>query len=316
MRSALASRGTLLRFLATCLALALMIFLLSQQGWAEIAAAVTRIQLSRFLLALLLMFGSRFFVTARWHVLLRSGRVEATFPQSTRITFAGLFANNFLPSTVGGDVARMAGALQMGWDAAVSAASLVADRIVGLAGMSLALPIGLQKLFAANGAALWVAPTFAAAGGDERSWLGRMWARAAKLAQRIWKALKLWLQQPGALLAALGFTLLHMAALFLVIEALLRGMGETLPFFQIAGLWSMVYLITLVPFTINAFGLQELSIGYAFTQLGGVSAANSLALALLVRTLFMLASLPGGLFLSDLLPGMAKAQPMLKKLDG
>jgi uncharacterized membrane protein YbhN (UPF0104 family) len=315
MRSALTSRGNLLRSLATILALALTIFLLSRQGWDEIVAAVTRIQLWRFILALGLMFISRFAVTARWHVLLRSGGVPATPAQSGRITFAGLFANNFLPSTVGGDVARMGGALQLGFDAAVSAASLVADRVIGLIGMTLALPIGLQKFLAVNGAAMWAAPALAVAT-DEQTWLGRMWARGVKLVRRIWEALKLWLHQPGAVLLSLSFTLVHMAALFGAIALLLHGMGENLPFLQIAGLWSMVYLITLVPFTINAFGLQELSIGYAFSQLGGVSAANSLALALLVRTLFMLASLPGALFLPDLLPGMAKAQPILKKLDG
>ena len=84
---------------------------------------------------------------------------------------------------------------------------------------------------------------------------------------------------------------------------------------SIAALWSLVYLITLLPFTINAFGLQEISITYAFSEIGGISPANSLALALLIRTLFMLASLPGAFFLSDVLPGVAQAQPLLQKLD-
>lgn len=293
-----------------------MVFLLGQQGWDEILGAVGRIQLSRFLLALALMFFSRFFVIGRWHVLLKSGGVDATLNQSARITFAGLFANNFLPSTVGGDVARLGGALLMGFDAAVSAASLVADRVVGLVGMLLATPIGLQKLFEIKDASVWVAPLMAAAGTtDGRSWLGRMAHRAKKLISRIGKALTLWWQQPGAVLLSLGFTLLHMAALFTAIDVLLRGLGETLSFFQIAGLWSLVYVITLLPFTINALGLQEVSIGFAFSQLGGADPINSLVLALLIRTLFMLASLPGALFLSDFLPGVAKAQPILKRLD-
>jgi len=47
-----------------------------------------------------------------------------------------------------------------------------------------------------------------------------------------------------------------------------------------------------------------------------IAPANSLVLALLLRTLYVLASLPGALVLSDVLPGMAKAQPLLTKLDG
>lgn len=314
MQSALRSRSNLLRIFGTILALALLIYLLGQFGWEEIGEGVGRIQTWRFFAALLLMFFSRFFVVGRWHALLRSGGVKASLGQSTRITFAGLFANNFLLSTVGGDVARLGGALQMGFDGAISAASLVADRVVGLLGMSLALPFGLQGVIEESRFSLglgWL-PLAAV---TQRGAFGRLVDRLLILIRRVFGALKLWLAQPQAILLALLFSLLHMASLFGAITILLDGMGESLAFLQIAGLWSLVYVVTLLPFTINAFGLQEVSIAYAFTQLGGVSGPNSAVLALLVRTLFMLASLPGALFLSDVLPGVAKAQPILKKLD-
>jgi uncharacterized membrane protein YbhN (UPF0104 family) len=314
MRSALASRSTLLRILGTVFALALMVYLLGQQGWQEISEAIRGIQLSRFLTALLLMFASRFFVLSRWHVLLKSAKVDISLAQSARITFAGLFSNNFLPSTVGGDLARLGGALQLGFDGVISAASLVADRIIGVAGMFLVLPIGLQKLFLAN-TALQSSNSFFLMVFSNDSWFGKMWKRGKKITHRILGALKLWLKEPKSLVASLAFTLLHMTSLFSAINILLAGMGEELPFFQVAGLWSLVYVITLLPFTINALGLQEISISYAFTQLGGVGAANSLVLALLVRTLFLITSLPGALFLSDILPGIAKARPMMKRFD-
>jgi hypothetical protein len=60
-------------------------------------------------LALVLMIISRLAVTGRWHVLLHSGGIRITPSQSFQITMAGLFANNFLPTTVGGDVIRLAG---------------------------------------------------------------------------------------------------------------------------------------------------------------------------------------------------------------
>jgi uncharacterized membrane protein YbhN (UPF0104 family) len=291
-----------------------MVYLLSQQGWQEISEAIRGIQLSRFLTALLLMFASRFFVLSRWHVLLKSANVDISLAQSARITFAGLFSNNFLPSTVGGDLARLGGALQLGFDGAISAASLVADRIIGVVGMFLVLPIGLQKLFLADGVIPSSNSAFLIMVTSE-NWLGKMWNRGKKIARRILSALKLWLKEPKSLATSLVFTLLHMTSLFSAINILLAGMGEELPFFQVAGLWSLVYVITLLPFTINALGLQEISISYAFTQLGGVGAANSLVLALLVRTLFLITSLPGALFLSDILPGIAKARPMMKRFD-
>lgn len=308
------SRGPWLRILGTGLALVLLFYLLSQQSWAEISAAVGRIQLWRFLVALGMMMISRFSVVGRWHVLLHSGGVQAKWQDSARITFAGLFASNFLPTTVGGDVARMGGALQMGYDAAVSAASLIVDRLVGLFGMVFTLPIGILKGFEAS-ALHDFQGSFLLIAAAQRGWLQRMLHRLDSLRTRLLKALRLWAKQPAALFISLLFTLTHMACLFGAIYILLEGMHEPLPYLTIAGLWSLVYVITLVPFTINAFGLQEVSITFAFNQLGGLSEPTSVVLALLVRTLFMLASLPGALFVSDILPGVAKAKPLLSKLD-
>jgi hypothetical protein len=314
MQTELKSRNSLLRILGTGLALILMVYLLRQQDWGEIMAAIGQIQAWRFLMALALMMCSRFFVIGRWHWLLRSGGVDVTWQQSSRITFAGLFANNFLPTTVGGDLARLGGALHMGFDAAISTASLVVDRVVGLAGMALALPIGLMRVLEAqtSTSTVGVLQILLAA---EAGFLSRWSNRLVNLVRRVLAALQRWLARPSSLLISFGFTFLHMACLFAAISILLTGMGEPLPFLQIAGLWSLVYLITLLPFSINALGLQELSVTYAFSQLGGISTANSVVLALLVRALFMLASLPGAFFLSELLPGAAQARLLLNKLD-
>jgi hypothetical protein len=106
-------RTSLLRILGTLLSLALLFYLLTQQGWGVISSAIQAIPLWRFALALVLMTVSRFVVSGRWHILLRSGKVPIPFGQTIRITFAGLFASNFLPTTIGGDVFRLAGAIRL-----------------------------------------------------------------------------------------------------------------------------------------------------------------------------------------------------------
>lgn len=312
--SRLVTPGGLLRVLGTLVALVLVAYLITQQGWQEIADAIARIELWRFLVAILLTLVSRIAVARRWHVLLRSGGVEAGWSQSLRITFAGLFANNFLPTTVGGDVARLAGALQVGFDATVSAASLVVDRLVGLLGFAFTLPIGLQFLVNADLQAGRALPLTVLT--MQASWTARTANRIRKIWDRLLKALRLWISQPRALLTALFFTFVHMACLFGTLYLLLEGMHDPLPFWSVAGLQSLVYIFTLIPISISGWGLQELSISYAFSNLGGVDPANSLVLALLIRTLYVLVSLPGALVLSDVLPGMTKAQPLLTKLDG
>ena len=104
--------------------------------------AVRQIPLWRFLLATALVFISRFFVVGRWHVLLRSAEMDIPFSRSVALTFTGLFAANFLPTTIGGDVVRFAGAVEMGYSSTLILASLVADRLIGMAGMAMVLPSG------------------------------------------------------------------------------------------------------------------------------------------------------------------------------
>ncbi len=310
--------GFWLRLGGTLIALALLIYLLREQGWDEILLAIKKITLWQFILALALQFLSRLAVCARWHVLLRGAGLPVTFGETTRLTFAGLFATNFLPTTIGGDVIRLVGAVQLRFDSATSAASLVVDRLVGMAGMAMALLFGLPAFGAAlrgSGTGVLMAPILGAAGvsgkarlqANTRKWQGRI----ISFFRRMLQSIKLWINQPSSLLQALGFTWLHMLCLFASLWLLLFGMGEPVSFWLIAGMWSAVYFITLLPVSINAYGLQELSLAFIFTRVAGVSASGALSLAILIRTLFMLASLPGAAFVPGIMAArsVGNAQP-------
>ena len=53
----------------------------------------------------------------------------------------------FLPSTIGGDVVRYLGGIQLDNQKIKCAGSLIMDRLVGMFGMALVLPFGLVYLF-------------------------------------------------------------------------------------------------------------------------------------------------------------------------
>lgn len=288
----------LLRVAGTLLAVVLLVYLLFTQGWLEIWEALRTIPPGILLVALLLQFLSRFAISLRWHVLLRSAELPVTLPQSLRLTFAGLFANNFLPSTIGGDVIRLAGVLRLGLDEARSTASLIVDRLVGMAGMALFVPWGIGVWVTASPIAQMAFPFVAAVAFPSKIW-GWLWGFVV----RVWQAVLLWLRHPADLLHALGWTLLHMACLFTSLWLILHGLNDPLPWLHVAGLWSITYFITLLPVSINGLGVQEVSISFLYANLGGVLLHNSLLLALLIRTLFMLASLPGVLFVPELIAG-------------
>ncbi len=284
-----------LRWIGTILAVGLLIYLISHQGWAEIAAAAGKIAWWRFALALILVFISRLAVAGRWHTLMHSAGTGISPRQSIRLTFAMLFSSNFLPTTIGGDVVRLAGAIRLGYDQATSVASLVVDRLVGMAGMAMALPFGLPAYIQHNSqpALNMVAVP----------WLNPIMGKFRRFMSEIAQALSIWLHRPRSLLGALAFTWMHMLCTFGMVWILLESMGEPISYWLVMGFWAAAYFITLLPISINGMGVQELAMTYFYVTIGGVSPSTGLTLALLVRILQMIASLPGAAFIPDILAG-------------
>jgi len=281
------------------MALALLVYLLTNQGWNEIGIAIREIEGWRFALALLLVGISRLAVAGRWQVLNQSSGMGISTMQSIQITFAGLFAANFLPTTIGGDVVRLAWVIRLGCDRAVSLASLVADRLVGMAGMAMALPFGVPgyaHYFKTANQSASAAPELLAL-----AWIRPLWTRLTAYTQRLMEAMQLWLRQPRALLASLAFTWVHMLCTFGMVWLLLGGMGEKISFWLVMGLWSATYFVTLLPISVNGMGVQELAMSFFYTTIGGISTSNGLTLALLMRLIQMLASLPGAVFIPEIL---------------
>ncbi len=304
-RSPKLSAASIVRLLGSLLAVIMLVYLLSKQEWGDILTALREIPVWRFGAALLLMMVSRLAVALRWHVLLRGADMAISFRQSLRITFGGLFAANFLPTTVGGDVARLAGAVQFKLDSAVSAASLVVDRLVGMAGMAMMIPAGLIPWLQKGGIAQVIPenPVILAGFIPLQRWMEKLKA----FLQRLMAALSLWLKRPRALMLALFFTWVHMLAIFSILSILLTGMGESLSFWLIGGLHSLVYfitlLVTLLPISINGLGVQELSMATLFYSVGGISEESRLILPILYRLLMLFVSLPGAVVLPSMLAG-------------
>ena len=287
------------RWGGTVIAIGVMVYILSKVGWKEAIDSFKGIPWWFFFIALLLGFISRFSTWVRWHTLLAASEEKIEAKTSLKLTFAGLFASNVLPSTIGGDVVRLAGAVRVGLSVALSTASLVVDRLVGMSGMALALPFALKFLPLLQGKSSEGAFAFASATG----FFGKIWNWLKKTINSTLESLQYWLKQPLSLAKSLGFTLIHQACIYLIIKLFINAMGEDMSVLTIAGLWSLTYFITLLPVSINGLGLQEVTVTNLFSALGGISIQTSLALAIFLRILWMVASLPGAFFIGDILAG-------------
>jgi uncharacterized membrane protein YbhN (UPF0104 family) len=290
------NRQLILQLAGTLLALVLLVLLIreEQDEGKAIIAAMREIKVIDLFWVALLFSISRFAVAWRWHVLLISGGIKIRFRDSLALTFMGLFATNFLPTTIGGDVVRLVGAMQMGFDRAVCLASIAADRLIGMAGMCMTAPIGLAyswDILQLNVFSLSVLSRF---------------HKPLSFFKRTLSTFSIWLSKPGSLLASLAFTWVHMLCLFGSIYVFVDDLGTHVSFWMIAGLWSLTYLITLIPISINGYGVQELAFTFLISNVAGLPPAIGATVALLIRAYFLLSSLPGAAFLPSILSALAK----------
>lgn len=283
----LQSAGTLLAFL-------LLLLLLKEEDGTGVLVALGQIKPANLLWVALLFAISRIAVTLRWHVLLLSGGIKIHFKDSLALTFMGLFATNFLPTTIGGDVVRLVGVMQMGYDRAVSLASLAADRLIGMAGMAMTVPLGLT--YSWNVLQDIPITIFFFARFD----------KPIAFFKRTLATFSIWFRKPTSLLAALAFTWIHMICLFGSIYIFVDDLGAHASFWLIAGLWSVTYFITLIPISINGYGVQEVVFTILLSEVVGFVPSVAATIALLIRAYFLLSSLPGAIFLPSILAALAK----------
>jgi uncharacterized membrane protein YbhN (UPF0104 family) len=130
--------------------------------------------------------------------------------------------------------------------------------------------------------------------------------RPVRFVRRTLQTFSTWWNQPRALFASLLYTWGNMLFIFLAVYLLVEGLGNHISFWLIAGLYSLAYMVTLIPISINGYGVQELSLTFLFLHVGGLSAAASLSLAVLIRIIFMFASLPGAVFLPSILMAISR----------
>jgi hypothetical protein len=127
------------------------------------------------------------------------------------------------------------------------------------------------------------------------------WNKASGFVRGAAQSSVYWVKNPAGV--GLGFlaTFGHMLLTYLTVWVLLQGAGQPVSLLVIGGLWSISYFVSLAPLSINGLGLQEVSIAYLYSHFAGISLQSGLALAVLLRIVFLLASLPGALFLPDIL---------------
>jgi uncharacterized membrane protein YbhN (UPF0104 family) len=264
---------------------------LSGGSWGWFAAAVA------------VLFVSFVVAALRWQLFLDAAGVPARPVETVRAYLIGTFANNFLPSQIGGDVARVflvggpgtrtRAATTVVVDRATAIGCLVLTAWLAFAIDTGAIPGALVAALTAATGVLVLGGAAAAVLVRGRTGLGRLLPRrfhglaadvrdsvlACVEAPVLWRTVAL-----GAAFQALVVLSLWLASRAIALELSYAVLAVTLP---------PVLLVSALPISIAGYGVREGSFVLLLRHVG-VSATDATLLSLLAGISFAIASLAGG----------------------
>ncbi|MCP5095929.1 MAG: flippase-like domain-containing protein [Chloroflexi bacterium] len=249
----------------------LIYWILRDTNLAEIFTAVRDANLWLLLLALSLHLLGFTISAYRWRILLRTRGSDASILFLIESYIVGMFFNNFLPSTIGGDSYRAYDAHRLGQSKSSAVAVVFVDRFLGLVAMML---FALLALFGANELidsipllSLWVSlgllgmlvflwlifmppkwlPTFVA----------NLKLPFGNKIKGIIEAFLAFQGQGAALVKALFLSILLQANVVIYYYIIAEAMGLPIPFFSFFLIVPLVTIITMLPISVNGIGVRE-----------------------------------------------------------
>ncbi len=297
-------------FLRIAIGLGLILFLLWRLDINNIFAQISTVEL-RFLLYGLISYFLFIIVSAwRWQVLLDFKNYGIVFGKTLIVYFIATFFNNFLPTTIGGDVMRVL--YSMKGRRADALAVVLVDRILGFVGLFIfALFAVLYLLIIKNQTeflpimivglivVLFITYIF---------FSERVFSKLSPTVQklrlfRLGERLNLMHEAAtdfGGAWGPIAICIIHS----IVIQAFLalgpffvmRGMGyyeiSLLPFFLYI---PIINVVSMIPVSFNALGVREYFYIVLFSRVG-LSDVTSVSISLVSFFLYFLLSMIGGVF--------------------
>ena len=296
------NRSFLIRFI---LSVILIVVLLLKVDLSKIYNILNSASLSGLLVAFLFYLMTYFIITARWASILYSQGYKFPFFRLFAYYLVGFFFSNFIPTGIGGDVARCIYLSKGSKTPEFLSASVLVERFLGLIATtliaSLALPFSdflwtTKRLVFLLTLLLWLL------------FLILIIPKSNRFVRKVAMIL------PGRKIKSFTDELIHSFSLFKLRSFLcgfifsLLYQGSLIFFFFLVGralnvelsLWNylaflpVIWIIGLLPISINAIGIREAGFAWMFSSLGqapSLGFANSIIGFLLA----VIASLAGGI---------------------
>jgi uncharacterized protein (TIRG00374 family) len=305
------------------------IFWVSQeQRWENLVKIFREMNMGVFALTLGIFIVGQIIIGLRWWLLLRSQSIFIGFWSAVRLHFLGLFYNNCMPGSVGGDLIRAWYVTRHTEKRFEAALSVFVDRAIGLLstlviaaffyilflhgqagvitstgedkpeGGLLRFITQHNEVFLAMAAVFVVVVCVFLLHKRGRLLLTKGWANiylhGVMAVRKLRDAIVVYCSHPATILAVFGLTvgmqiMVITGFWFLGVEL---GIGASIKYYYI--FFTLTWVLGAVPVSIGGAVVVEVALASMFYKFAGVGVEAASALALCQRIVWILASLPGG----------------------
>jgi len=121
--------------LKLAVSITLLVLILRRFSWPELRVQFERTDVAALALPFAIIVASSLLGAAQWHWILRGSGVAMRFASTLRVYLAGLFLNNFMLGSVGGDVYKIYVIGRSSGGVGRVAGATIVDRMVGLSAL-------------------------------------------------------------------------------------------------------------------------------------------------------------------------------------
>lgn len=284
--------------------------------------SIKDIDILYFVLAMIIFVIATFFSSIRWQILIKNQNYNVPLYCLFKEYLTGLFFNNFLPTSIGGDVSRVIGLnsyLRKDKDDKTflkfSFSSVFIERVFGFSVLIIVANIGILfleftsfpylKLMSFFLLILCSLSIFFLSNGKLNNITKKLFLKTPLLphilkekSSEIFDTFRIYTNNKSNLLlvflASVVFRLVEGYFIFLVVQSLHLDTDYNLNYLVIIVLSAMINVLRLFP-SVNGLGISEVS-WISFLAIFGIPAAKATLLSLLIYTASLLVSLSGGIF--------------------
>lgn len=284
----------------------LIFWLCSGFAWQDLLQLISRMDPLWLWAALFWIVASVGISAYKWALIFQAMTIRIPLPFLWRSYWAGLFCNNFLPSSIGGDGLRIYLSGIYAGDLPAGTASVVMERLLATLGLSLAAllcyagfpgRIPYLGLFFGGIALLSSGLIFLIFSPGLLSFLSRRFHRAARFCsflQAFREHGERLAKNKIVLLQALGWSVVFQFCVVMVNYCIFQALHlEQISFGQVAVLIPATSVAAMLPIGVNGYGTREGAYVALFAYLG-VSGPEAMAASISFALLVTAASLYGG----------------------